>query len=268
MASYIGLIHKEANSDFGVSFPDFPGAVTAGRTLDEARAMAEEALAFHIEGLVEDGEKIPVPSSLETVMADPENRGGVATLVDVKTPAPKSVRINITLSEDVLERIDRRAQEQGLSRSAYLALAGDTQAPGMTGMEPASQNSARRDAATEAVQREAYEAGYVVAMQMIREFATRPPAAATDAPRRQTRVQAEPAPRQIRRGDNARHIAEAMMILPDHTGPAAAIKRALAEKGYVIAYTSIRHGLNQLADRHEVTASDDGKTWRYLGERA
>lgn len=262
MASYIGLIHKEANSDFGVSFPDFPGAVTAGRTLDEARAMAEEALAFHIEGLVEDGEKIPVPSSLETVMADPENRGGVATLVDVKTPAPKSIRINITLSEDVLARIDQRAQEHGLSRSAYLALAGDTQAPG----------AARRPNVTQtgnAVYREAYEAGYAAALQAIREFATRPAAAAaTDAPRQQRRVQAEPAPRQIRRGDNARHIAEAMMILPNHTGPAAAIKKALAEKGYVIAYTSIRHGLNQLADRHEVTASEDGKTWRYVGERA
>ena len=33
MGNYIGLIHKEADSDYGVSFPDFPGAVTAGTTL-------------------------------------------------------------------------------------------------------------------------------------------------------------------------------------------------------------------------------------------
>jgi predicted RNase H-like HicB family nuclease len=41
-----------------------PGCVTAGATLDEARDMAEEALALHIEGLEQDGEAIPEPSSL------------------------------------------------------------------------------------------------------------------------------------------------------------------------------------------------------------
>jgi predicted RNase H-like HicB family nuclease len=71
MRNYIGLIHKDAKSDYGVSFPDFPGAITAGSTLDEAREMAEEALAFHVEGLIEDGETLPQPSSLETVMAKP-----------------------------------------------------------------------------------------------------------------------------------------------------------------------------------------------------
>ena len=74
MRNYIGLIHKEATSDYGVSFPDFPGVVTAGSSLDEARAMAEEALAFHIDGLINDGEAIPEPSDLEDVMADPDNR--------------------------------------------------------------------------------------------------------------------------------------------------------------------------------------------------
>ena len=76
MRQYIGLIHKEAGSDFGVSFPDFPGVATAGKSLDDARVMAEEALAFHIEGLVADGEAIPEPSGLEEVMDDPGNRDG------------------------------------------------------------------------------------------------------------------------------------------------------------------------------------------------
>src|SRR6266702_8757706 len=55
MKQYIALIHKEAGSDYGVSFPDFPGLITAGATLDEALALAEEALAFHLDGLTEDG---------------------------------------------------------------------------------------------------------------------------------------------------------------------------------------------------------------------
>ena len=87
MRNYIGLIHKEADSDYGVSFPDFPGLITAGNDLDDARAMAEEALALHIEGLAEDGEAIPEPSTLEAVMANAENQDGVAILVGVKTEA-------------------------------------------------------------------------------------------------------------------------------------------------------------------------------------
>jgi predicted RNase H-like HicB family nuclease len=123
MRHYIGLIHKDAEGDFGVSFPDFPGVATAGTTLDDARAMAEEALAFHIEGLVADGEAIPEPSSLEDVMADPENRNGVAILVDVKTQARKAVRVNVTLPEEVLEQIDRFAAAHGFTRSGFIAQA-------------------------------------------------------------------------------------------------------------------------------------------------
>lgn len=123
MRHYIGLIHKEAASDFGVSFPDFPGVATAGTTLDEARSMAEEALAFHVEGLVTDGEAIPEPSTLEEIMANPENRDGVAILVELKSGAPKVVRVNVTLPEDVLERIDQYAQAHGFTRSAFLAKA-------------------------------------------------------------------------------------------------------------------------------------------------
>jgi predicted RNase H-like HicB family nuclease len=123
MPSYIGLIHKDADSDFGVSFPDFPGVITAGTDLDDARAMAEEALALHVEGMSEDGEAIPEPSTLEDVMSDPDNRTGVAILVAVKTEQPRAVRVNVTLPEDVLERIDRYAEAHGLTRSGLLAQA-------------------------------------------------------------------------------------------------------------------------------------------------
>jgi predicted RNase H-like HicB family nuclease len=90
--SYIGLIHKDADSHFGVSFPGFPGVITAGTTLDDARAMAEEALALHIDGLVEDGEDIPAPSALREVMSDADHRSGVAILVAMKNDQPKVVR--------------------------------------------------------------------------------------------------------------------------------------------------------------------------------
>jgi predicted RNase H-like HicB family nuclease len=123
MRQYIALIHKQDESDYGVSFPDFPGVITAAATLDDARVLAEEALAFHIEGLIEDDEAIPEPSSLEALMKDRRNRDGVAILVPAKTKSGKVVRVNITLPEDVLADIDRYAEGHGFTRSGFLTQA-------------------------------------------------------------------------------------------------------------------------------------------------
>ena len=123
MRQYIALIHKDAESDFGVSFPDLPGCAAAGATLDEARDMAAEALALHLEGMAEDGEAIPEPSSLEAVMADAANRDGVAILVAAPPEAVKAIRVNVTLPEDVLIKVDAYATANGYTRSGFLAYA-------------------------------------------------------------------------------------------------------------------------------------------------
>jgi hypothetical protein len=70
--------------------------VTAGKNWGEARRLAEEALAFHIRGMVEDGE-ILVPASSE-----------------------KTVRVNITARKSQLSKIDQLAEKAGMNRSAYL----------------------------------------------------------------------------------------------------------------------------------------------------
>jgi predicted RNase H-like HicB family nuclease len=116
---YIAYLHKDKGSDYGVSFPDFPGCVTAGATLEEARRMAAEALAFHIRGMREDGEKVPEPSTLDDLRRDPELKGAVAFLVGVKQPE-KTVRINITARASQIAEIDRRARGVGLTRSSYV----------------------------------------------------------------------------------------------------------------------------------------------------
>lgn len=123
MASYIALIHKDASSDYGVSFPDFPGCVTAGVTIDEARTMAREALDLHIEGMIEDGEAIPAPSNLAPIMQERENRDAVAFLVEPSQHQFRSVRVNITLPEDALARIDSYAEEHGYTRSGFIVKA-------------------------------------------------------------------------------------------------------------------------------------------------
>ena len=116
---YIAYLHKDKGSDFGVSFPDFPGAVTAGRTLEEARELAVEALTIHIAGMIEDGEALPEPSTLDQLADDPAMQGAVAFLVSAEPPE-KTVRVNITARESQIEAIDRLARKAGMTRSAYM----------------------------------------------------------------------------------------------------------------------------------------------------
>ncbi len=81
MADYIALLSKDQDSEYGVDFPDFPGCVTAGTSPEEARELALEALCLHIEGMIEDGEPIPPPSSVERIRSDPANSDAVDILV-------------------------------------------------------------------------------------------------------------------------------------------------------------------------------------------
>ena len=121
MANYIAVVHKDAKSDFGVSFPDFPGCITAGSSIDEAKDMAHDALSLHIKGMIEDGENIPTPSKLEDIMDNPDYSDAAAILiVSVSELKPRSVRVNITVPEDMLRKIDTIAKKRGMSRSSFL----------------------------------------------------------------------------------------------------------------------------------------------------
>ncbi len=90
MRHYIGIVHKDASSDFGVSFPDFPGCVSAGETLAEAAFLAREALLAHIGLMAEHGEFIPAPMAAEAALADPDYADGIPILVSVPDEAETS----------------------------------------------------------------------------------------------------------------------------------------------------------------------------------
>jgi predicted RNase H-like HicB family nuclease len=121
MANYIAIVHKEAKTDFGVSFPDFPGCITAGQTVDEAKDLAQEALALHVKGMIEDGDQLPAPSKLEDIMADADYAGAVAYLVvSIPDTKPRTIRVNITVPEMTLKQIDAAAKKRGMSRSSFL----------------------------------------------------------------------------------------------------------------------------------------------------
>ena len=119
------VVHKDADSGYGVTVPDLPGCFSAGDTLDEVIESAREAIACHIEGLLLDGEPVPAKASLEAHQANDDYRGGVWAIADVDMSklSSKTKRINITLPERVLAIVDQAAVREGQSRSGLLARA-------------------------------------------------------------------------------------------------------------------------------------------------
>lgn len=123
MGYYIGIIHKDADSDFGISFPDFPGCISAGSDLLELAAMGEEALRGHITLMADEGLPIPEPSSMDVIMEDPDNRSGTPVLIPAPQISAKAVRVNITIPQDALNLIDAYAEAHGYTRSGFLVKA-------------------------------------------------------------------------------------------------------------------------------------------------
>ena len=73
MPHYIALIHKDADSTYGVSFPDVPGVVTAADTIDEAMRRAAEALEFAAEDWAEQtGSEFPRPRTIDELRGNAE----------------------------------------------------------------------------------------------------------------------------------------------------------------------------------------------------
>jgi predicted RNase H-like HicB family nuclease len=121
LTTYIALLRKDPDSDFGVDFPDFPGCITAGSTLEETRAMAQKALETHIECLLELGKVIPAPSGLEAVMSDPENAEAIPFPVVVADRLARDRQIDVALGAADLEKLDTLAGKRGVTRQALLA---------------------------------------------------------------------------------------------------------------------------------------------------
>ena len=65
------VIFEEGENNCSAYVPDLPGCIAAGDTIEEVRTLIAEAIAFHIEGLREDGDIVPMPASSSPVPIDP-----------------------------------------------------------------------------------------------------------------------------------------------------------------------------------------------------
>lgn len=123
---YQAFIHHD-DAGFGVSFPDFPGCIAQGDTLEAALQSAREALAFHVEGMQEDGEAIPAPRSADAIAADAGlaawREGASLAYVPLLLDRGSPKRVNISVDPGLLDAIDAAARARGMNRSAFLASA-------------------------------------------------------------------------------------------------------------------------------------------------
>ncbi len=110
-----------------IVFPQFLGCISQGDTVLDAVKNGKEALALHIEGMVADGEALPDEAKANDpdpgwVIEIPKKDPVYHPFLEMEVPG-RSTRINITMDEALVERLDSAAKAEGTSRSGYLAQA-------------------------------------------------------------------------------------------------------------------------------------------------
>ncbi|MDU9390045.1 type II toxin-antitoxin system HicB family antitoxin [Pseudomonas sp. zfem002] len=123
----IAILPGDDEHAWGVEVPDIPGCFSAGDDLDDALAMAREAIEGHLELLAEDGAAIPVAQKITFHSTNPEFEGCIWALVDIDITRymGKAEKLNITLPKHLLSRIDEYVKHhpEQRSRSGFLASA-------------------------------------------------------------------------------------------------------------------------------------------------
>lgn len=119
MKYYYALVRKDADSAFGVEFPDLPGCFSAADKIEDVLPNACEALELWFED-----EADVAPMRLDQVcaiVAKDLADGAFIIAVPLIRQTGKLVRANISLDRGMLDAIDKAAAERKLTRSAFLS---------------------------------------------------------------------------------------------------------------------------------------------------
>ena len=116
MVKYPALLDGEEGA-YGVVFPDIPGVVAMGSTVDQAILNAEDALRDYAIEAEKDGETLASPSPFQDIETP---RGSQLISVPLIRLSGKSIRAGLTLDRDVAEFIDSEARRRNMTRKAYV----------------------------------------------------------------------------------------------------------------------------------------------------
>ena len=117
---YFAALLPEDDGGYSVTFPDVPGAISQGDTLEEAVANAREALELMLEADAEEDRPLPEARNDPGVMRRIAKMGALPVAVSLEAPS-RNVRVNVSLDQGLLNRIDRAADATGRTRSGFLA---------------------------------------------------------------------------------------------------------------------------------------------------
>lgn len=121
MKHFIGIVHQDGDSAYGIQFPDVPGCFSAADSLDALAGNASEALALWFE------DAAPVePRSLDEIRRDPVvgealGNDGILLAVPLIHLTGRTVKANLTLDSGLLQAVDATAKARGMTRSAFMA---------------------------------------------------------------------------------------------------------------------------------------------------
>ena len=118
--NYPVVIHKDKKTLYGVTVPDLPGCFSAGETLDEAIENTKEAILLHVEGMIDDNEIIPEASDIERLKKEYTDGIFAIVSVDLSELFGKAKRINISVPDRILNKVDRFAKKHGETRSGLI----------------------------------------------------------------------------------------------------------------------------------------------------
>jgi predicted RNase H-like HicB family nuclease len=122
---YPAVLERGSKGTFGAWFPDFPGCVAARKSQEETIEKAENTLAQAVDALVEQDRALPQPTPIERIVL-PKGCDFLAYFIVGVDPPDPSERVNVYLPKSLINRVDRRAAELGMSRSSFFGLAATT----------------------------------------------------------------------------------------------------------------------------------------------
>jgi predicted RNase H-like HicB family nuclease len=120
MVHVVALIREEGDGILGISFPDFPGCVSAADTLEDVIARGTTALAHHVRAKAETNEAFPALRTADDIRRTEDLTGAIIAAVPVDLPG-RPVQIEITMDEYLLAALDRVARAKGISWSGKIA---------------------------------------------------------------------------------------------------------------------------------------------------
>ena len=147
IAVYPALVTGELAQGYRAQLVDFPDAVATATGLAELLLTARQRLLSALTALEREGAEWPSPSPVETLGERLQAARAVLMLVDVQVEETP-VRVNISIGDRLLRRLDQAAEAQSTSRSGYIAAAvrerlGDTAANPGGGAGPEARGSQR-----------------------------------------------------------------------------------------------------------------------------